>query len=324
MISKRRLKRLARWLVAVALFASGALARRRKRGAQRGEVRVLVLHRVGAPGAGPQPLTMPHLAFRKMLAGLTRRYRVADLDACLQAVERGDSRPHVLLTFDDGHCDQAEQAWPLLRAAGCSAIFFPTTSFLDGEPLWWEVVAASLGTNRGDHFGTAAETEIARLKTLSATRRREQVGVLLNSLDNDAQLGRPMSWDQVRRMAGEGAAFGSHGVHHLILPRCSDAEMENELAESRRRLEEEIGREVEAFACPDAQCDARSRSAISRNGYRAAFGDLGGPFTRKNERRRIPRIPVSGDLYALAGRFSWSLFEAGMLGALPGPGRTNR
>jgi peptidoglycan/xylan/chitin deacetylase (PgdA/CDA1 family) len=287
-------------------------------------VRILVFHRVGAPGEPPAPLSMPDAAFRKMLAGLARHYRVVSFEGCLEAAERGDSRPHVVLSFDDGYRDHVEHVWPLLRAAGFPALFFPSTAFLDGEPLWWELVAAPHPEGRGVTFGPVAEVEIARLKALPDVDRRERVRALRDEFGASATLSRPVGWDDVRRMADEGATFGGHGVRHAILPRCADAELAAEVEGSRAALEKELGCEVTLFAFPDAQCDARSIAAVAQAGFRNAFGDPSGPFTSASDPLRVPRIPVDGSIYSVAGRFSWSLFEAGMLGVFPGPGRAAR
>ena len=118
MTALRRAGRVGLWLVAVALQVSGVLAWLRRRSACRGDVLILAFHRIGAPGEPPAPLSMPDVAFRKMLAGLARHYRIVSFEGCLQAVERGDSRPRAVLTFDDGYREHAEKAWPLLRTAG--------------------------------------------------------------------------------------------------------------------------------------------------------------------------------------------------------------
>lgn len=318
-----RAGRVGLWMLAVGLRATGVLAWLRRRSARRGEALILVFHRVAAPGEPPAPLRMADAAFRKMLAGLARHYRIVSFEESLQAVGRSDSQPCVVLTFDDGYRDNAEQAWPLLRSAGFPALFFPSTAFLDGEPLWWELAAAPHPGGGGATFGPVAETEIARLKVLAEADRREQMNALCDEFAASASLSRPMRWDDVRRMADEGASFGCHGVHHAILPRCDDAALAAEVEDSRAALEKALGREVTVFAFPDAQCDARSIAAVARAGFRYAFGDARGPFNGAHDPLCLPRIPIDGSVYAAAGRFSWSLFEAGILGVFPGPGRAS-
>jgi peptidoglycan/xylan/chitin deacetylase (PgdA/CDA1 family) len=59
-----------------------------------------------------------------------------------------------------------------------------------------------------------------------------------------------LTWDDVRAVAGMGFEIGSHTVHHPDLNRISPDEARRELAESKRALEEQIGRPVRYFAYP--------------------------------------------------------------------------
>ena len=42
----------------------------------------------------------------------------------------------VMLTFDDGYCDFAENAWPIIREHGLGAVVFPVTSKVGGVSDW--------------------------------------------------------------------------------------------------------------------------------------------------------------------------------------------
>ncbi|MBW2373958.1 MAG: polysaccharide deacetylase family protein [Deltaproteobacteria bacterium] len=314
-----RLRRVLAWLTALGLRTSGVLAWLRRRRARCGHVLVLVLHRVGGSPRGA-PLSMPEAAFRKMLAGLAQRYRICTWEECVAAPGSGDPRLRVVLSFDDGYRDNAEVAWPILRAAGASALFFPTTSFLDGEPLWWELVAAAKRAPgpTGEAFGAAAEAEIARLKGVPASELSRVVGGLAGRVGSDPGLSQPMEWEDVRTMATQGAVFGGHGATHALLTGCSDAELATELETCRRRLTEQLGHEISLFAYPDTAHDARTVSAVRAAGFRYAFIGDGRVYTPDSDPLRIPRISIDGSLYSVAGRFSWTLLEAEILGAFDG------
>jgi peptidoglycan/xylan/chitin deacetylase (PgdA/CDA1 family) len=311
----QRLQRVLAWLTALLLRASGALAWLRRHHARRAHVLVLSLHRVGrSPGGAP--LTMPEDAFRKLLAGLVRRYRICSWEECLEPPRADDARLRVVLTFDDGYRDNAEIAWPILRSAGVSALFFPTTSFLDGEPLWWELVAAASPAEEpaGETFGAVAEAEIARLKRAPAAELKRRIQELAERVGHAPSLSRPMAWADVRAMAAQGAVFGAHGASHALLVRCNDAELAAELETSRRRLTEELGEAISLFAYPDRRHDARTRAAVKAAGYRHAFIGDQRIWTPADDPLCIPRMPVDGSVYAVAGRFSWTLLEAEFLG----------
>jgi peptidoglycan/xylan/chitin deacetylase (PgdA/CDA1 family) len=59
-----------------------------------------------------------------------------------------------------------------------------------------------------------------------------------------------MSWGDVRELRRKGFEIGSHSVTHRRMSELSDAELEEELSESRRTLEVELGEVVRVFAYP--------------------------------------------------------------------------
>jgi peptidoglycan/xylan/chitin deacetylase (PgdA/CDA1 family) len=91
---------------------------------------------------------------------------------------------------------------------------------------------------------------------------------------------RTMSWGELRELDGQhGIEIESHTVSHPHLPMLSDAELDEELTGSKRRLEEELGRTCRFLAYPFGDCDDRVRAAARAAGYEAAFGlpgDAGG------------------------------------------------
>jgi peptidoglycan/xylan/chitin deacetylase (PgdA/CDA1 family) len=76
------------------------------------------------------------------------------------------------------------------------------------------------------------------------------------------------------------------------LPRLSDAEIEEELAGSRARLEDALGRPCRFLAYPFGQHDERVRAAARRVGYACAFA-LMATATGSRDPYALPRV----DLY---------------------------
>jgi peptidoglycan/xylan/chitin deacetylase (PgdA/CDA1 family) len=79
----------------------------------------------------------------------------------------------------------------------------------------------------------------------------------------------PLSWDVLRRLDEEGWEFGSHACSHPYLTRLGQAELERELVESRRRIEQELGRPCRSVAYPYGDYDERVVSAAAAAGYLA-------------------------------------------------------
>jgi len=80
-------------------------------------------------------------------------------------------------------------------------------------------------------------------------------------------------------MAAAGIAFGSHSVTHPNLTRLGDAELDWELTESKRTIEDQLQRDVHTLAYPignRAAFDARVIGAAQRAGFRLGVSYLPG------------------------------------------------
>ena len=75
------------------------------------------------------------------------------------------------------------------------------------------------------------------------------------------------TWPQLRTLERLGVEVGSHTVHHVELPRLSDAVALAELTTSRRGLEAYLGHPVQWFAYPAGREDRRIVRLAARAGY---------------------------------------------------------
>lgn len=103
---------------------------------------------------------------------------------------------------------------------------------------------------------------------------------------------RMMTSSQVCELASLGFEIGSHTLTHPRLTELDDEQLKRELADSRRRLEDLIGREVVSFSYPYGNYDERVLAAAEAAGYTRAVTTrlaLPGANTRPLE---IPRVNV--------------------------------
>lgn len=85
-----------------------------------------------------------------------------------------------------------------------------------------------------------------------------------------------MSWAQIRELKAAGAAIGSHGVSHARLgPLAAEARLD-EIGQSTRRLEEELGEAPKLFAYPYGEADLELMDMVRASGIEAAFGQHSG------------------------------------------------
>jgi len=72
----------------------------------------------------------------------------------------------------------------------------------------------------------------------------------------------------VRKIAARGHEVASHGSSHRMCQPLSDAELRNELADSKRLLEDITGVEVAGFRAPNFSVDDRVLDLVQECGYR--------------------------------------------------------
>ena len=104
---------------------------------------------------------------------------------------------------------------------------------------------------------------------------------------------------QVRKLAEEGLAIGSHSLTHPSMARIGWERARDEAVRSRQQLEEVVGRPVTAFAYPygtRADFDAEVAVILGTAGYDCAFTSQHGTIRPGLPRLTLPRIKVeAGD-----------------------------
>ncbi len=205
--------------------------------------------------------------------------------------------PCALITFDDAYRDNIDLALPILRDLRVPAAFFVPTGFLDRPRLtWWDHIAYVIKTTRLSRFvlDVPGRVEIDREAMTIPEGIAAVVGPYLTAdpsaealylahLDDRAEvevatdtMGRSLfaTWDDIRSLADSGMIVGSHTTDHLNLARQSESDQTAALGESRRRLERELGREVDTLAYPYGTSGdfTPATQRIARDaGYRVAF-----------------------------------------------------
>lgn len=323
-----RLARAMRGVGALPLLA-------RLRAALRGDLRILAYHRVRErvePEGfrfDPDLISASAEAFAEQLRIVRRRFAPLRFDELLDRLDRGRSLPRraVLITFDDGYDDNARIAFPLLRDAGLSAMFFVSTGHIDsGRPYAYDWLAYMLCTTaaprlRAPELGidwalpAALDARRAllrrlldRIKTLDAEAQHALIARLESEWGMPADAGhadcRPMSWNELRAMRDGGMEIGSHGVHHRMLAKLPQAQMREEVFGSARRIAEELGTAPQVISYPvgghDAY-DAATLAAVREAGYRLGCSYLAGaqPVAAAraagDARFGLRRVPVERD-----------------------------
>jgi len=101
--------------------------------------------------------------------------------------------------------------------------------------------------------------------------------------------------DDLRRLDPALFTIGSHGVSHRMLSDLSSAEIRAELVDSRRRLEDLLGRPVRCFSVPGGAADRRVLEIAAAAGYDLIFTSALAINPTASGPRGIARIGVRRD-----------------------------
>jgi peptidoglycan/xylan/chitin deacetylase (PgdA/CDA1 family) len=219
-------------------------------------LRVLMYHKVN--DLHPNPTTVPTSVFAEQMTLLSELGCVpVSLDAVRNHYVDGSPLPEgaVLITFDDGYRDNLENALPILRRHGYPAVIFVPIGYLDGDRPLPHEEA---------------------LRTLGV--RNETVG-----------------WDELAALEAGGIRIESHGIGHRPVSELAPADAAREISLSKLRLEERLGRRVDAYAyVKGSLADYRPEhvSLVQQAGYTLAFTSVSGANGPTSDRYRLRRYNV--------------------------------
>lgn len=116
----------------------------------------------------------------------------------------------------------------------------------------------------------------------------------------DAGLADYMTWEQMREMQKEGATFANHGAGHVsLIERGADESEEAwrkrigaDVAQGRKRLDEELDAVPGAFAHPYGEYDPAVAEMLAEMDY-VSFGQQSGAVGPRTDRRALPRYPMA-------------------------------
>ena len=334
-----RLRSLLRHAWVYALYVSGALARAKSRIRSDEGALVLTLHRVlpdqeRKTTLSPPGMVMRERTFSSIIRYLSTEHRVFSLDAPEKSTRTGQ-RIAIAITFDDGWSDNAIYAQRILaRHAVQATIFLCPEKMGESLPFWPEklvaFVRAAIQLRREKellavvrecaHLPEIKEIAHARevveaVKQFPPGRREmlferlEQMGFGKNLADSTGT-DSTMSWEDARRLSKDGFLLGSHTLHHEILTRIPMDKAHEEIRDSRKRLDLEIGRHCFAFAYPNGDWSPEVRAVTASAGYELAFANKPGVWTAQTDPFTVPRIGLwEGAVTGLRGRFSRAHFE---------------
>ncbi len=267
--------------------------------------------------------------FAEHLTHLGREYWPMSLREMRKRVRRG-RMPHktAVITFDDGYADNFVYARSLLEAADVPATLFVTSGMLDQEKeFWWDELerivlrpariprTLTLRVSGLEHRWSIEEEAGRRachdslhrlLMPLGITERQRVIDELAAWAGADAGCRadyRPLNRLELKHLANSGLVeIGAHSVTHPLLPTLTPDAQWNEIALSRKHLEDVGGGPVTSFAYPFGGATSETRRLVREAGFTVACSTVEGVVTRFSNPLWLPRVIVrdwDGDRFAL-------------------------
>ncbi|WP_313991137.1 polysaccharide deacetylase family protein [uncultured Selenomonas sp.] len=101
-----------------------------------------------------------------------------------------------------------------------------------------------------------------------------------------------LTWDQLREMEQHGISIESHTVTHAPLPELPDERIREELVESKRHAEQELGHPITFIAYPTGVHDLHIAQIAQEAGYRGGFTVKYGNVDRASNIYALERVPI--------------------------------
>ncbi len=271
----------------------------------------------------------PADVFEDHLRSLVQAYRVVTLDRCADYLRDSTDLPpnSIVLTFDDAYRRFHDEIFPVLKRYEAPAtVFVPTAAIDDQDVLWFNkvkalimrpITSAAQASRPCPHSRDGSATGILKRARIHDDRRRayrEAISVLnacplterddrLHELFKGARFDAgclaehaPLTWELIRNMHGP-VQFGAHTATHPNLAALGWQPAAEEIAASKRRLEDELGVEVKHFAYPFGRTwniGEQTPDLVRRAGFQTAVTTNRGACGKGDDPFMLPRIVCDG------------------------------
>jgi tetratricopeptide (TPR) repeat protein len=245
------------------------------------------------------------------------------------------SEPCVVITFDDGYLDNYTLAYPILKYYEVPAILFVTTQMVHARQIpWWDVIAYLIKQcaqpsirvgGRQFPMGGQRQEAIAFFQLQMKQEKYEHTKYLLSELSEACEVALPppelqdkeiLTWKEIREMAQNHVAIGSHTHTHRVLSTLSPSAQKEEMILSKLIIEENIGQSVLSISYPVGELHyitAETPVIASISGYSLGFTANTGvndwtsiqPYGVKRTARLLEKVSTVSLLTVLPGLFSW-------------------
>ncbi len=160
----------------------------------------------------------------------------------------------IIITFDDGYENNYTTAYPILKKMKLTATICICTGFIGKKGAIFEKEKKIKGKMPEDYL-----------------TKEEIIGMFQN-----------------------GISFCSHGVNHFYMDEPEGMNLENEITESKEKLEKLLDKEINFFSYPYGRYNKNTIDALKNAGYFGAFTTKRGKVSQKDNPYELKRLVIKG------------------------------
>lgn len=262
--------------------------------------------------------------FEKQIHYLNKYYEIISIEEFERRLfSKEFSGKEVILTFDDGYANNLYIVAPILNKLRLPFTVFVSTEHIDNGTFFPTSVNRII--TRGAELSKveipsqhlsfplttkeetdAATTQISRLlKSLPVAEVKKITEELIENVDSDTwdslkqkyKSVRPMNWEEVKKLSGQGATIGSHCMWHTCCHGYQSKEdIREQIAESKKLIESHLNKPCRYFAYPNGDFTEYSNECVAQN-YSLGFSTQGRQtISYDSPHATIPRISVVGNM----------------------------
>lgn len=278
-MKKRIIRNSAGFILAASLILLGYLKRAKKRALEQGVITSIAFHNPDKD------------MFSKITAWLqSNGFIFLSLTQLINILDKKVPCPRgaVWISLDDGWRNNLTAVIPPAVKRRIPITIFICTGAVEEGTFWWKKITQH-PEMVPPQFG-----DVNKLKKQPEDIRRR----IIRNID-EASVPLPREAMTVAEVKDISAIveidLGAHTDTHPILPNCTEKQLETELADSKRKLEEWTGKKITAFAYPNGSFDGREKPFLEKLGYIFAATTEERPAGTETDTLLFPRCIIMDD-----------------------------
>ena len=276
------------------VYGQGLSALEHSNNRKRSHLRTLMYHRVDERDANqhlsPSILSATPGNFAEQMSYIATHYQPVSIHDVLASINGESQLPAraVLVTFDDGYCDFAEHAWPVLKQYNIPVVLFVPTDYPDHpeKSLWWDTLYNAVQKTKHSTLNDD-DTNIQlkgrksqafkELRTIVKQMPHDDamafVKRICKTLEVDPEPGNHiMTWAQLNHLVQDGVVLAPHTCSHPILTSVSLDRAVQEAVGSWNDLKQRFGDLIPpVFAYPSGGANETIANRLADTGLQLAF-----------------------------------------------------